>query len=171
MLHHRDGSWWLSFPSKPMLGADGTALRDERGKIRYSAALVSIARQDARERFKQEVLDALRLAQPQVFAETEATSSAIVPPSEIFEPGRSFRVDVNSGQTEVLEPADASAAPHTAPTLLDMALALAATGMPVFPCNADKRPPSPRAATASTTPAPIPTGSANSGTSPAPPRN
>ena len=74
MLHHRDGSWWLSFPSKPMLGADGTALRDERGKIRYSAPLISFASRDARERFNQEVLDALRLAQPEVFAETEATS-------------------------------------------------------------------------------------------------
>ena len=61
-------------------------------------------------------------------------------PSEIFEPGRSFRVDVSSGQTEVPEPADASAAPHTAPTLLDMALELAACGLPVFPCGTNKRP-------------------------------
>ena len=72
MLHHRDGSWWLSFPAKPLLGADGTALRDERGKIRYSAPLISLAPRDARERFNQAVLDALRLAQPEVFAEKEA---------------------------------------------------------------------------------------------------
>jgi hypothetical protein len=73
MLRHRDGSWWLSFPAKPLLGADGTALRDERGKVRYGTPLMSFASQDARERFKQAVLDALRLAQPEVFAETEAS--------------------------------------------------------------------------------------------------
>ena len=61
-------------------------------------------------------------------------------PDGIFEPGRSFRGDVSSGQTEVPEPADASAAPHTAPTLLDMALELAARSLPVFPCGTNKRP-------------------------------
>ena len=74
MLHHRDGAWWLSFPAKPLLG-DGAVLRDERGKVRYGAALIAIAGRDARERFNQEVLDALRLAQPEVFAETEAGTS------------------------------------------------------------------------------------------------
>jgi hypothetical protein len=72
MLHHRDGSWWLSFPSKPMLGANGTALRDDSGKIRYSAPLVSFANRQARDRFTEQVLAALRLAQPQVFAAERA---------------------------------------------------------------------------------------------------
>jgi hypothetical protein len=72
MLHHRDGSWWLSFPSKPMLGGDGTALRDDRGKIRYSAPLVSFANRQARDRFTEQVLAALRLAQPQVFVAERA---------------------------------------------------------------------------------------------------
>ena len=72
MLHHRDGSWWLSFPSKPMLGADGAALRDDSGKIRYSAPLVSFTNRQARDRFTEQVLAALRLAQPQVFAAVAA---------------------------------------------------------------------------------------------------
>ena len=72
MLHHRDGSWWLSFPAKPLLGADGAALRDERGKVRYSTPLVSFASRQARDRFTTEVLAALRQAQPQVFAAERA---------------------------------------------------------------------------------------------------
>jgi len=74
MLHRRDGSWWLSFPSKPMLAADGAALRDERGKIRYSPTLVTFAQRQARDRFTAEVLAALRLAQPQVFAAERASA-------------------------------------------------------------------------------------------------
>jgi hypothetical protein len=68
MLHERDGRWWISFPSKPMLGADGAALRDERGKVRYSAPLIEFTSTQARSRFVEQVLEALRLAQPQVFA-------------------------------------------------------------------------------------------------------
>ena len=72
MLHHRDGSWWLSFPAKPLLGADGAALRDDSGKIRYSSPLVSFTNRQARDRFTEQVLAALRLAQPQVFAAERA---------------------------------------------------------------------------------------------------
>jgi hypothetical protein len=68
MLHHRDGAWWISFPSKPMLGIDGSALRDERGKIRYGAPLTEFASRQARDRFNAGVLDALRLAHPAIFA-------------------------------------------------------------------------------------------------------
>ena len=74
MVHHRDGSWWLSFPSKPMLGADGAALRDDGGKIRYSAPLVSFSSRQARDRFIEQVLEALRQAHPQVFATERAST-------------------------------------------------------------------------------------------------
>jgi hypothetical protein len=74
MLHRRDGSWWLSFPSKPMLGTDGAALRDERGKVRYSAPLVSFASRQARDRFTEQMLAALRQAQPEVFAAERASA-------------------------------------------------------------------------------------------------
>jgi hypothetical protein len=68
MLHHRDDQWWISFPSKPMLAADGTALRDERGKIRYSKPLIEFANRAARDRFLAQALDALRETHPEVFA-------------------------------------------------------------------------------------------------------
>jgi hypothetical protein len=68
MLHERDGRWWVSFPSKPMVGADGVALRDERGKLRYGAPLIEFTSPQARSRFIEQVLAALRLALPQAFA-------------------------------------------------------------------------------------------------------
>jgi hypothetical protein len=69
MLHHRDGQVWISFPSKPMLGADGTALRDDRGKVRYGAPLIEFTSRAARDRFIEQVLAALRQSHPQVFDE------------------------------------------------------------------------------------------------------
>jgi hypothetical protein len=68
MLHHRDGRFWISFPSKPMIKQDGSALRDERGKVRYGAPLIECANPQARNRFSEQVLTALRGALPEVFA-------------------------------------------------------------------------------------------------------
>jgi hypothetical protein len=68
MLHERNGQFWLSFPSKPMIGADGGVMRDENGKARYDAPLISFANWEAKERFTQLVIAALREAQPAVFA-------------------------------------------------------------------------------------------------------
>ena len=65
MLHERDDKWWISFPSKPMMGTDGIALRDERSKVRYGAPLVEFASPQARNRFSDQVLEALRQAPPQ----------------------------------------------------------------------------------------------------------
>jgi hypothetical protein len=66
-LHTRDGAWWIGFPAKPLL-QDGAALRDENGKIRYSPPLISFTNRQARERFTEQVLAALRQTQPQLFA-------------------------------------------------------------------------------------------------------
>lgn len=57
----------LILHSKPMV-AEGVALRDERGKVRYGAPLIGFTSPQARNRFIEQVLAALRLAQPQVFA-------------------------------------------------------------------------------------------------------
>lgn len=70
-LHYRDGHWWVMPASKPMLSKDGTALRDDAGKIRY-APIVSFESKLARDRFNTAVLTALRLAHPRAFAEAEA---------------------------------------------------------------------------------------------------
>jgi hypothetical protein len=68
-VHTRDGTWWVSPASKPMLSADGTALRDAEGKIRYQP-IVSFEK-TARQRFNSAIIDALRLAHPEVFEDAE----------------------------------------------------------------------------------------------------
>ena len=65
-VHYRDGTWWASPASKPLLGADGIAMRDADGKIRYSP-VVSFESKTARQRFKSGIIDALRLAHPETF--------------------------------------------------------------------------------------------------------
>jgi hypothetical protein len=65
-VHQRDGSWWLSMPSRPML-SHGVALRDPAGKVRYAPAVIGFANPEIRSRFTAQVLDALRLAEPQLF--------------------------------------------------------------------------------------------------------
>jgi hypothetical protein len=70
-VHTRNGSWWASPASKPMLSREGTALRDESGKVRYSP-IVSFTDKQARDRLSQAVVDALRLVHPEVFAEDGA---------------------------------------------------------------------------------------------------
>lgn len=66
-VHTRDGVWWVMPASKAMLSKDGTALRDENNKIRYTQ-IISFTSRATRDRFIEEVLAALRQAQPQVFA-------------------------------------------------------------------------------------------------------
>jgi hypothetical protein len=73
MLHERDGKWWIGFPSKPMLRTEGSVLRDDSGRVRYSPPLVTFTNRQAKDRFTDQVITALRLAQPQVFA-TEAAA-------------------------------------------------------------------------------------------------
>jgi hypothetical protein len=67
-IHTRNGSWWASPSSKPMLSRDGTALRDDAGKVRYSP-VVSFADKQTRDRLSQAVVEALRRTHPDVFAE------------------------------------------------------------------------------------------------------
>jgi hypothetical protein len=50
-----------------MLGTDGVALRDDSGRVRYSSPLVSFTNRQARDRLTEQVLVALRQAQPQLF--------------------------------------------------------------------------------------------------------
>jgi hypothetical protein len=65
-VHYRDGTWWASPANKPLLGAEGVAMRDAAGKIRYSP-VVSFGSKMARQRFNSAIIDALRLAHPERF--------------------------------------------------------------------------------------------------------
>jgi hypothetical protein len=67
-VHTRDGKWWIGFPAKPVL-IDGTVQRDESGKVRYGAPLVSFTSRQTRDRLSQAVVDALRRTHPEVFAD------------------------------------------------------------------------------------------------------
>jgi hypothetical protein len=54
---------WASPPSKPMIGRDGVAMRDDKGKIRY-VALITFATKDRRDRFSEAIIEAMRIAHP-----------------------------------------------------------------------------------------------------------
>jgi hypothetical protein len=71
-IHTRSGSWWASPASKPMLSKDGTALRDDAGKVRYSP-IVSFTDKQTRDRLSRSVVEALRRAHPEVFAVDRAS--------------------------------------------------------------------------------------------------
>ena len=68
-LHCRDGVWWVSPASKPMLNADGQVLRDEAGRIRYQP-IVSFDSKTARQRFNSAVISAVQRAHPEIFETT-----------------------------------------------------------------------------------------------------
>jgi hypothetical protein len=60
-----NGTAWVSPPGKPMVGSDGTALRDAAtGKMRY-AQVLSFADKATRDRFSESVIEALRAAYPE----------------------------------------------------------------------------------------------------------
>lgn len=61
------GPWALP-PSKPMLGRDGVAMKDQRGKIRYSP-LIEFTSKEIRDRWSAAVIDAMRAAHPEAFEE------------------------------------------------------------------------------------------------------
>jgi hypothetical protein len=48
-VFEKDGRRWCSPPSRPLLDRDGTAQRDENGKIRYARFLEFISRDDQNE--------------------------------------------------------------------------------------------------------------------------
>jgi hypothetical protein len=67
-LHTRDRVWWVSPASKPMLNSDGVVLRDDGGKIRYSA-IVAFDDKTSRQRFNSLLITALQQAHPDIFTE------------------------------------------------------------------------------------------------------
>jgi hypothetical protein len=64
-VHQKDGAVWASPPSKPAIGRDGAMLRRD-GKAVWQP-IVSFASKEVRDRFSVAVIEALRLARPEVF--------------------------------------------------------------------------------------------------------
>jgi hypothetical protein len=57
---------WAAPPSKPMIGKDGAALKDDKGKVRYSP-IIEFRDKDTRDRWSASVVDAMRDACPEAF--------------------------------------------------------------------------------------------------------
>src|SRR5580698_8717048 len=60
-----DRGAWASPPSKPLIGRDGTVIKDG-AKTRY-APVIEFATKETRDRFSSGVIDALRASHPEVF--------------------------------------------------------------------------------------------------------
>jgi hypothetical protein len=56
-----NGRVWAAMPGKPLVGADGTGLRDDKGKQRYAPVLEWTSR-DASDRFSEAVVAAVQQA-------------------------------------------------------------------------------------------------------------
>lgn len=65
-VHEKNGTRWVGLPAKPVIGADGKAQTDDRGKIRY-AQILEWATKDAAERFGAGVCRAVEAAYPDAF--------------------------------------------------------------------------------------------------------
>lgn len=57
--HESHGRQWVSLPARPMIDAEGKALRDERGKIKY-ASILNWESREAQDRFSAAALRAIQ---------------------------------------------------------------------------------------------------------------
>lgn len=57
---------WASPPSKPMVGRDGTVMKDDNGRARY-VPIVEFTTKAVRDRWSAAVIEAMREAHPEVF--------------------------------------------------------------------------------------------------------
>jgi len=64
-IFEQNGRWWASPSSKPMIGRDGVALKDEKGKVKY-APVVSFTDKNTRNRWSDAVIAALHAAHPEL---------------------------------------------------------------------------------------------------------
>jgi hypothetical protein len=65
-VHEKNGTWWVSPASKPMLNRDGQQIKDMAGKPLWFP-VVTFASKALRDRFSSVVLDALRTTHPEIF--------------------------------------------------------------------------------------------------------
>lgn len=66
-LNTSNGRTWANLPSKPMLNRDGQAMRDDKGKIRYSPMLEWNSK-DTADRFSASVIAAVQEQYPDALA-------------------------------------------------------------------------------------------------------
>ena len=63
---HASGARWVALPAKPLLESDGTARRDDRGKIAY-CPVIEFADRETRDAFAARVIAALLEFAPDAF--------------------------------------------------------------------------------------------------------
>jgi hypothetical protein len=66
-VHQDNGTAWASPASKPMIGRDGTAIRDASGKVKYTR-LVGFTSRQLGDRFSASVIAALRARYPEALS-------------------------------------------------------------------------------------------------------
>jgi hypothetical protein len=66
-VHIHDGKPWASPPGRPMIGRDGTQMRDAAGKMQFNPVLTFAGRAD-QDAFSAAVIEAMRAAHPGVMA-------------------------------------------------------------------------------------------------------
>ena len=64
-IHRSEQGLWASPPSKPMVGRDGVAMKDDNGKVKYSP-LIEFTDKQTRDRFSTAVVAALIAEYPEV---------------------------------------------------------------------------------------------------------
>lgn len=62
-VHCSNGKRWAALPSKPLIGADGAAMKDDRGKIKYVAIMEWLDR-TVSDDFSASVVDAVEREYP-----------------------------------------------------------------------------------------------------------
>ena len=75
-IHEKNGSRWSAPPARPQLSKDGAAIQDEAGKVQY-ASILEFGSRTSRDRFSQQVVDAVLARVPGVFA--SSTSAQVKP--------------------------------------------------------------------------------------------
>jgi len=66
-VHKKGDSTWASPPSRPMIGRDGTLMRDAAGKIRY-VSVIKFTSKEVRSKFSTLVIAALHAAHAEVLS-------------------------------------------------------------------------------------------------------
>jgi hypothetical protein len=70
-VHQKNGQRWISLPAKPQITKDGSARRDDRGKITYSP-VIEFTDRATRDAFSERAITALLSGFPEAFDEGAA---------------------------------------------------------------------------------------------------
>lgn len=62
-VHHSNGKFWASLPSKPLIDSSGVAKKNDQGKVQYAPVVKWLDRESA-DRFSQGVIAAIEAEHP-----------------------------------------------------------------------------------------------------------